>query len=415
MSSTDRTDALCLLEMQRHALLMYTSCGWFFEEISRPEGTQILRYAARAIELAEEVCGESLEAEFLEYLALAPSNVPQFKTGAGVYRAQVKTARITMEQMVAHYAISSLFQTYHRQQQLYCYTLTLQDFQKQTMGSLTLVTGQVHILADITQAEGTYTFAVCHLGGWEFLCGLQAFKSRLAYTRAKDTVLQAFAQGSMVQTIEAIQHQFGEQTFNLQQLLSEERQQIMQRLSQNTLERLDQLYTQIYRENYGVLMAFHRDNMAAPQEIQVAAEIALTNRAIRVLRSLERDLSDIDENVLFISGGYIAELEGIAIEANHLRCHLALPAAIPLLEGLILQALRQTLRVKDTSIVQTAAQGIQRLIDLGVNLGLQLNLEKSQETYYNHVLAKPGQAALLQALGQALAIAPRQPLEDRFS
>ena len=43
--------------MQRHALLMYTSCGWFFEELSRPEGTQILRYAARALELAGEVTG----------------------------------------------------------------------------------------------------------------------------------------------------------------------------------------------------------------------------------------------------------------------------------------------------------------------------------------------------------------------
>ena len=92
------------------------------------------------------------------------------------------------------------------------------------------------------------------------------FKNRPVYTRAKEAVLGVFAQGSMVQTIAAIQTHFGERTFNLQQLFSEERQQIMQLLSQNTLHQLHQLYAQIYRENYGVLMAFHREHMDVPRE-----------------------------------------------------------------------------------------------------------------------------------------------------
>ena len=408
LTQIERTDALCLLEMQRHAMLMYTSCGWFFEEISRPEGTQILRYAARAIELAEEICGESLEEEFVGKLALAPSNVPLFKTGAGVYNAQVKPSRISIEQVVAHYAMSSLFHTYHREQRLYCHTLTHQDYQKQTMGALTLAMGQVSIISEITQAKGSYTFAVCHLGGQEFLCGLRPFKNRLAYTRAKDAVLRIFAQGSIVQTIAAIQTQFGEHTFNLQQLFSEERQHIMQLISQNTLEQLDQLYTQIYRENYGVLMAFHRENMDVPRELQVAAEITLSHRVIDVLRRLEQDLSDIDEHILTISTGYLAELEGIAIEANHLHCHLTLPEAAPVLEGLILQTLRQTLRIEpDTTnpgctltVNPLAVQGIQRLINLGTNLGLTLNLERSQEVYYSYIQHCPS----LSSLGQALCI-----------
>ena len=407
LTPVERTDALCLLEMQRHAMLMYTSCGWFFEEISRPEGTQILRYAARAIELAEEICGESLEADFIAKLSLAPSNIPHFKTGAGVYHHQVKTARISVEQVVAHYAMSSLFHTHHREQQLYCHTLTHQDYQKQTMGALTLALGQVTIVSEITQAKANYTFAVCHLGGQEFLCGIKPFKNRLTYTRAKDTVLKAFAQGSMVQTIDAIEAQFGDYTFNLQQLFSEERQQIMQLLSQNTLHQLKQLYNQIYRENYGVLMAFHREQMDVPRELQVAAEITLSQRVIDVLRKLEQDLSEIDENILTISSGYLGELEGIAIEANHLRCHLTLPAAVTLLESLILQALRQVLRSEPghsaldcvLAINPIAVQGIQRLINLGTNLGLHLNLEKSQEVYYSYIQHCPPIPNLGQALG----------------
>ncbi|MEO0866923.1 MAG: DUF3536 domain-containing protein [Cyanobacteria bacterium J06642_11] len=408
LTPVERTDALCLLEMQRHAMLMYTSCGWFFEEISRPEGTQILRYAARAIELAEEVCGESLEAEFITKLAQAPSNIPHFKNGAGVYHHQVKPARISIEQVVAHYAMSSLFHSHHREQRLYCHTISHQDYQKQTMGALTLALGQISITSEITQAKAHYTFAVCHLGGQEFLCGIQPFKNRLAYARAKDTVLKAFGQGSMVHTIETIQTQFGSHTFNLQQLFSEERQQIMQLLSQNTLHQLHQLYAQIYKENYGVLMTFHREQMDVPRELQVAAEITLSHRVIKVLRQLEQDLSEIDENILTISTGYLGELEGIAIEANHLRCHLTLPTAVTLLENLILQALRQVLRSEpETSnldcvlaINPVAVQGIQRLIKLGTNLGLALNLEKAQEVYYSYIQHCPP----IPNLGQALSV-----------
>ncbi|MEM9803972.1 MAG: DUF3536 domain-containing protein, partial [Cyanobacteria bacterium P01_D01_bin.56] len=407
LTQVERTDALCLLEMQRHAMLMYTSCGWFFEEISRPEGTQILRYAARAIELAEEICGESLEADFIAKLSLAPSNIPHFKNGAGVYYHQVKPARISLEQVVAHYAMSSLFHTHHREQRLYCHSLTHQDYQKQTMGALTLALGQVAIVSELTQAKASYTFAVCHLGGQEFLCGIQPFKNRLAYARAKDNVLKTFAQGSMVQTIDAIKAQFGDYTFNLQQLFSEEQQHIMQLLSQNTLHQLKQLYTQIYRENYGVLMAFHREQMDVPRELQVAAEITLSQRVIDVLRQLEQDLSEIDENILTISTGYLGELEGIAIEANHLRCHLTLPKAVTLLESLILQALRQVLRSEPgdsnldcvLGINPVAIQGIQRLIQLGTNLGLNLNLEKSQEVYYSYIQHCPTVPNLGQALG----------------
>ncbi|MEO1182911.1 MAG: DUF3536 domain-containing protein, partial [Cyanobacteria bacterium J06636_28] len=267
----------------------------------------------------------------------------------------------------------------------------------------------VSIVSEITQAKASYTFAVFHVGGQEFLCGIRPFKNRLAYTRAKDAVLRTFAQGSVVQTIAAIQTQFGQSTFNLQQLFSEERQQIMQLLSQNTLHQLNQLYTQIYRENYGVLMAFHRDNMDVPRELQVAAEITLSHRAIDVLRQLEQDLSEIDEHMLAISTGYLGELEGIAVEANHLHCHLTIPAAAPLLEGLILQALRQTLRIEPDAtrldciltVNPLAVQGIKRLITLGLNLGLNLNLDRSQEVYYHYTQ----HCEAIPSLGQALAMA----------
>ena len=94
LSESEVTLSLKLLEMERYAMLMYTSCGWFFSEISGIEAVQVLQYAARAIELASECTQKPLEEKFVARLAKAKSNVPEFKTGKGVYQKLVKPASL---------------------------------------------------------------------------------------------------------------------------------------------------------------------------------------------------------------------------------------------------------------------------------------------------------------------------------
>ena len=79
-----------LLEMQKFSMLMFTSCGWFFSDISGIETIQILQYAARAIELAKEVSGIDLEEKFLEGLAEAKSNLKKYSDGRDLYMKEVK-------------------------------------------------------------------------------------------------------------------------------------------------------------------------------------------------------------------------------------------------------------------------------------------------------------------------------------
>ena len=180
LSPSEQIDALRLLEMQRHSLLMFTSCGWFFEEISRPEGTQILRYASHALELAGEVAGVQLEKEFIERLAQAESNVKEYGDGEGVYRQSVIPSQVNLEQVTAHYALSSLYNDYQDNHNIYCYATHKLDYQKQQIGALTLAVGQVRLTSQITWESGHFVFAVLHLGGWDFHCCIQPFSSRLA-------------------------------------------------------------------------------------------------------------------------------------------------------------------------------------------------------------------------------------------
>ncbi len=382
-TASERVDALHLLEMQRHALLMYTSCGWFFEELSRPEGVQLLRYAVRALELAGEVTGIQLEKAFVRRLALAPSNVECFKHGAEVYDQLVRTAQISMEQVAAHYAISSLFTTYSQEHQIYCYTAQQLDYQLQRMGSLTLAIGQLQLVSDITRESTHLVFAVVHLGGWDFHCCIQPFSGRRDYADMKEQLFESIKQASAAQTILAMNALFGSQSHSLQSLFAEERHRIMRLLTHETLTRLDQLYTQVYRDNYGVLIAFHRDELAVPRELQVAAEIALSHRVMLSLRALEQESSD--RSTLPAAASRLLELESIATEATHLHCQLNLPEARQTLERLVLRSLWQLLYHFDSNTCKTELNRLERLLILGEQLHLNLSLAQAQELYFQRL------------------------------
>jgi alpha-amylase/alpha-mannosidase (GH57 family) len=384
LTADEQVDALRLLEMQRHALLMYTSCGWFFAELSRPEGVQILRYAARAIALAADVTGINLEPEFVQRLALAPSNVAVFQNGMGVYEQLVKPSQVSLHQVAAHYAMNSLFNAYPTESRIYCYQVQKLDYQLQHLGALTLAVGQLCLTSEVTHESETLIFGVLHLGGWDFHCGVQVFSGRQHYTDVKQQLFDSLHQASVSQVVLALDQAFGPCCYSLQDLFPDERHRMMGLLTQKTLNRLDQLYTQVYRDNYGILMAFQQDNLMVPQPLLMAAQVALTHRATQALQGLEQELSGPVEGGN-LSRRYVAELGAIASEAKHLGCTLTLDDAQRSIEDLILRLLWQLLNDEDREHVQVKLQHLDELLELGSVLGLTLYLDPAQELYFHHL------------------------------
>src|SRR5690606_24503949 len=121
LSDQDQTVALKLLELQRHAMLMYTSCGWFFDELSGIETVQVIQYAGRVVQLAQDLFPEDLESPFLERLERAKSNMPEHRDGHHIYAKYVKPAIIDLTKVAAHFAASTLFENYQAQDAIYCY------------------------------------------------------------------------------------------------------------------------------------------------------------------------------------------------------------------------------------------------------------------------------------------------------
>ncbi len=387
LTANERIDALRLLEIQRHSLLMFTSCGWFFEEISRPEGVQILRYASRAIELAAEVSGINLEPEFVEQLAAAPSNVAEFNDGATVYHQFVLDNRVSFEQIIAAYAIGSLIPNQPRQTRAYCYAIEQSDYQLQRLGSLALAVGELQITSEIAGESAHFVFGALHLGGWDFHCCVQPFQGRLAYTKLKDRLFAALESASAAQVVLAMSAAMGgpSQGFALADLCTEDRDRLMRLLVQDTTARLDLLYDRAYRDNCGIMTRFYRDALPVPRELQVAAEIALGQRVLSLVQRFAADLENWDASAIEAGPGTLTELEAMAAEAQRLHCQLESSDITPLVEIAINHLLERAIIAVETdqlASLRAVVDTIARLAALGQSLKLTLDLDPAQERLF---------------------------------
>ena len=175
LTPQDELHCLRLLELQRHAMLMFTSCGWFFDELSGIETVQVIQYAGRVLQLAHHTLGLDLEAPFLDRLAKAPSNIPEHKDGRRIYEKFVKPAIMDREQLGAHFAVSSLFETYPREARIYRFIFEQRHHQAFEAGKARLVIGNAKITFEITRGADVFSYAAMHLGDHNVSCRSPVF------------------------------------------------------------------------------------------------------------------------------------------------------------------------------------------------------------------------------------------------
>ncbi|MEO0946695.1 MAG: DUF3536 domain-containing protein [Cyanobacteria bacterium J06641_5] len=374
LSETESTRVLCLLEMQRQALLMYTSCGWFFEELSRPEGVQVLRYAARALDLAREVSGENLESAFLRRLAAAPSNLPEFENGAEIYRQLVTTARVTPAEVAIHCAIATLLGPTPQHIQTYCYDVVRLDFQDIRRHDLVLAVGHFQLASIVTWERHEFAIAILHVDDWEFHVSVLPWQDCPDYANLKAELFARFNNGK-ADAIAAITARFGPQVWTLESLFSEERERILQQLGRATRVCLERSYERTYRENHKLLVAFRENGMPVPPALQSAATVVLSQQCASGLQALESAQDNPDARL-----AALAPVATAIAEAQQLHCQLQLsPEGAASLQRLLWNSLEQLLQAK--AIDAVAQRYTISLIELAKHLQAQLSLERTQELY----------------------------------
>jgi alpha-amylase/alpha-mannosidase (GH57 family) len=278
-----------LMELQRHAMLMYTSCGWFFDELSGIETVQVIQYAGRVVQLAEELFGDSIEEEFLARLALAKSNLAEYGDGAAIYRKYVKPAIVDLEKVGAHYSISSLFAPYGERTDIFSYAVKRLDYHTGDAGKLRMAIGQADFTSKVTQQSEVLTFWVVHFGDHNVAGGVQKDDGKDRYREMLDAISESFARVDIPEVVRLLDRRFGEKTYSLRSLFRDEQRRIVRTILSSTVSEAESAYLQLY-EHHAALMRFITSlGTPMPREFAAAVEYAINSLLRRACSGDELD------------------------------------------------------------------------------------------------------------------------------
>jgi alpha-amylase/alpha-mannosidase (GH57 family) len=291
LTGVEKTAVLKLLEMQRHLMLMYTSCGWFFDELSGIETVQVIQYAGRAVQLAEELFNTALEEDFKERLSEAKSNLTEIGDGANVYEKLVKPAMVSHEKVAAHYAVSSLVEDYGDPTGIYCYTVTKEDYRKQQSGVVKLAVGRIAVTSVITLDPMEACFAVLHLGGHIVEGGVRTSFEYGAYESMKEETEDAFEKGAITDVVRLIDSYFGGHTYSLLHVFRDEQRKLLNHFINETLSTIERAYRDIF-DGSRILMHFLQETgMPLPKVLLSAIEMTLV---LDLKRAFNEDEIDVE-------------------------------------------------------------------------------------------------------------------------
>jgi alpha-amylase/alpha-mannosidase (GH57 family) len=298
LSDSERVCALELMEMQRHAQLMYTSCGWFFDDIGGIETVQVIAYAARVLQLARQLFGEQaarLEPAFLARLADARSNDPVAGDGARIYKKNVETQELQLEQVAAHYAISSIFSTFADETELFCFRVRRISYEIYTSGRGRVALGRVHVASAITGSAQSFSFAVLHFGDQNITAAVKAYKEddAAAFEAFAADAISHVQRADFPEVIRLLDRFYGHANYSLTSLFRDEQRRIMRLILKSTLSDIENSLTTIYQDHASLLHYLSQAGLPKPPALTLAAGFAINAGLRRVLEAEPVDVAQL--------------------------------------------------------------------------------------------------------------------------
>jgi len=297
LNEEEQVAALKLLEMQRHAMLMYTSCGWFFDELSGLETVQVMQYAGRAIRLAQDFGADGIESGFLDRLAAAKSNLPEHHDGKVIYEKWVKPAAVSTEQLAGHYAISSLFEPFGEHTKIFCYNVQREDHAVEVEGRHRLAVGRARFSSEITAESATLGFAVLHLGDHNIAGGVRHFEKTEDYDQLKAALIDSFSKADTTLIMQALAERFFNKTFSLRTLFRDEQRKIVDVILKESLASAEGAYRGIYENQAPLIRFLNGLGIPVPAAFHSAAEIALNSQLKHAFEQRDPDVEAIQSSL----------------------------------------------------------------------------------------------------------------------
>lgn len=295
LEEAGRTKVLRLMEMQRNALLMFTSCGWFFDEVSGLETNQILQYANRAITFTEQTSGIDLHPSFFDALVQTPSNV--FKNAAESYQLNVLPSKVDLLRVGMHFAAASIFEEHPEKLDLFNYKAVSDAFTKRKAGNQILSIGRIGMQSKITLSHRTFSFAVLYLGQQNLIGNISANMSEEVYQAMEQALSDSFDSINLGEVIGLMQLYFGTRKYSIKNLFQDEKRKILDRITQLSFEKALQSFKDIYNDNYQLMSGMLNANIPIPAAYKSVLSFVLNQDLIALLEHDSFSISQLEQTL----------------------------------------------------------------------------------------------------------------------
>jgi hypothetical protein len=275
LSDDEIVTVMSLLEMQRHAMLMYTSCGWFFDELSGLETVQVIMYAGRTLQLAQRLFPDHHEQNFRELLQSAKSNLPEYGDGAKIFDRFVKPAQVDLLAVTAHHAIASMFQLDGNSDLARAYELHPLDEVRLESGRARLAVGAMRVRSRITREHRDVCYGVLHFGDHNIMAGVRQHPGETDYRALVRDVSAAFQDADLPTVVRLLDEHFSRATYTLKSLFRDERQKVISRLLGSTMDEVEGAYRMIYERHAPLMVFFSGMGAPLPKMLHQTAEFVL--------------------------------------------------------------------------------------------------------------------------------------------
>jgi hypothetical protein len=312
---------LRLMEVQRNAMLMYTSCGWFFDEISGIETTQIMQYACRAMQLITQTNEVNLEEEFLRRLEKAPSNIPALEHGANIYTKYVSPSKTNLQRVGMHYAVSSIFEEDPESFPVFNYTTSNEVFIRKEAGEQKLVLGITNVKSNVTRSKKKFAFAVVYMGKHNIIGSISIDMQNDTFASMSARTVRAFEEGRLADVISLMQQYFGPDKYTIWELFQDEKRKVFNLITQQSMLELEGSLRRVYNRDYTLVMALANNEIPIPNAYRTTFAYILNADLINSfqsekisVRQIERIMMDLEKWKLDIEDtGKVERLAGECI------------------------------------------------------------------------------------------------------
>jgi len=300
LNENEKRRAIQLLELQRHTMLMYTSCGWFFDEISGIETVQVMMYAARVMQLTKDLFNLDLETQYLQILEGAPSNIPEFSNGAKIYNIFVKPAIVDFAKISAQNTMRELFAdnieppSAASQIPNNCFSIKMENIEKQDDGNFRLHLNRSTVFSSITLDEQTFSCAALWLGDHNVICGAQPNMPQNQFLTLSAKLIETFEKEQINEILLDISKYFGP-NYSLTDLFKDDQHYILDYIVADGLNKAKELNDIIYHDNSAILRFMKENRILPPKPLQSAAEVVINMEIEQLLCSQTIDLEKLQK------------------------------------------------------------------------------------------------------------------------